>query len=307
MNITKLAIFASGYFAITAVSWGLTLDELTFGLGNEQQHYSQKGKPTALYSVADSLPTDLLPNIYAMLPEGSHVDPSLIAPERYTNIAIGEIDGNQVASASITFLNEGAGFRNALGYFVYETSNPPTRKEDIESHIILLPNASTPPQGELQAGDTIDLDVELSAGQTLAFFIVPNGWGWKGSYHHIASLGAWNTPFYSLPHLNPEGRRQDRNHNVAFLDMLNKQLVIGFEDIKRPYGDNDFNDLLFAVNIQPFTAIDGVNPNGTIDAKYTLLAQQNAATMTYSSIYPSADQYATLAYEDRWPLLGDYD
>ncbi len=73
----------------------------------------------------------------------------------------------------------------------------------------------------MQEGDTIDLGVQLTANQTLAFFLIPNGWGWEGSYNNIANLGNWGTPFYSYPVLNPETTMEHRRHNVAFLDVQN--------------------------------------------------------------------------------------
>ncbi|MCW0469495.1 DUF4114 domain-containing protein [Vibrio chagasii] len=42
-------------------------------------------------------------------------------------------------------------------------------------------------------------------------------------------------------------------------------MVLGFEDIYRPTGDNDFNDLIFTVEVTPFIAVDGVNEDGTTD------------------------------------------
>lgn len=50
--------------------------------------------------------------------------------------------------------------------------------------------------------------------------------------------------------------------------------MLGFEDIYRPDGDNDFNDLLFTVEVSPFTAIDGVNTDGSTDSKYEPLVQE---------------------------------
>jgi LruC domain-containing protein len=65
---------------------------------------------------------------------------------------------------------------------------------------------------------------------------------------------------------------------------------------------------LFAVNISPFHAVDGVNTDGSIDSGYIPLEQDNGDTdTTTSSYYPSQNGYATLAYEDRWPIIDDYD
>ncbi|KAA8681322.1 LruC domain-containing protein [Vibrio gigantis] len=293
---------------IPCAAMALTTADLTFESGADASNYSAKGKPNITYSIADSLPQDVLSNVYSMLPEGSTVNSAFIAPERYSSIDIDdELNGAEYALAKITFLNEGAGYRNSLGYFVFDTNNPPVTKDDINAHVIVFPNTSVASAGEMQEGDTIDLSVELTAGQTLAFFIISNGWGWSGSYNNIDSLSSWGTPFYSYPAINPEATAENRRHNVAFLDTENEFLVIGFEDIYRPSGDNDFNDLIFTVEVTPFEAIDGVNEDGTTDSKYEVLVQENNDDVTVTSVYPSSDTFATLAFEDNWPLKGDYD
>ena len=302
-NVTILATCCIPWLASA-----LTTSDFTFESGAQSANYSIKGKPNNLYSVADSLPQDVLSNVYSMLPEGQVVNSDFIAPEKYSSIDIDdELNGAEFATARITFLNEGAGYRNSLGYFVYDTNNPPTTKDEVTAHVIVFPNASKPGEGEMEEGDTIDLSVQLTANQTLAFFVIPNGWGWSGSYNTISSLGGWGTPFYSYPALNPETTNEHRRHNVAFIDVQNEFLVLGFEDIKRPSGDNDFNDLIFTVEVTPFEAIDGVNSDGSTDSKYEPLVLENDNDVVITSVYPGSDTYATMAFEDRWPLMGDYD
>lgn len=293
---------------VPCVAMALTTADLTFESGADASNYSAKGKPNNTYSIAESLPQDVLTNVYSMLPEGTTVNSAFIAPERYSSIDIDdELDGAEYATATITFLNEGAGYRNTLGYFVFDTDNPPATKDDINAHVVVFPNTSVADVGEMQEGDSIDLSVQLTAGQTLAFFIISNGWGWEGSYNNIPWLGGWGTPFYSYPALNPEASADNRRHNVAFLDTENEFLVLGFEDIYRPTGDNDFNDLIFTVEVTPFIAVDGVNEDGTTDSKYEVLVQENNEDVTVTTVYPSSNSYATIAFEDNWPLKGDYD
>lgn len=153
----------------------------------------------------------------------------------------------------------------------------------------------------------MDLSVQLSPGQSLGFFVIPNGWGWSGSYNNIASLGSWNTHFYSVSDLNPESTPINRKHNVIFLNVVDESLVIGFEDLYRPQGDNDFNDLLFSAKISPFSALEGVEVDGSIDSNYEPLVFNSDPERTITSVYPSANGTATMAFEDRWPLMGDYD
>ncbi len=276
--------------------------DLEFVSGKDSSGYTEKGKPLAVYSIADSLPTDILTNVYSMLPEGSSVNPDFIAQDNQTSIAIDDLNEGEFATVTVTFLNEGAGYNNVFGYFLYPTDDVPQTQSEV-NHVVIFPNASKPSSGELIEGDTLDLGIQVEAGYSIGFFVIPNGWGWTGSFNRVNS----GTPFYSLNHLNPEATRPNREHNVAFLDAQNEFLIIGFEDLTRPFGDNDFNDILFTVNVTPFVAIDGVNVDGTFDSSYELLAQVNQPAISTTTIYPSGNTWATIAFEDKWPSMGDYD
>lgn len=79
---------------VPCVAMALTTADLTFESGADASNYSAKGKPNNTYSVAASLPQDVLTNVYSMLPEGSTVNSAFIAPERYSSIDIDdELDG----------------------------------------------------------------------------------------------------------------------------------------------------------------------------------------------------------------------
>lgn len=117
----------------------LMTSDFTFESGSDSSNYSAKGKPVNTYSVAETLPQDVLSNVYSMLPEGTLVNSAFIAPERYSSIDIDEeLNGAEFATAKVTFLNEGAGYRNTLGYFVFDTNNPPTNKDEIAAHVIIF-------------------------------------------------------------------------------------------------------------------------------------------------------------------------
>lgn len=304
----RTTLFATAIMYAAAPVAGLEITDLEFVGGSDPSGYDRYGKPTSAYSISDTLPTDVLSNVYSMLPEGAPVNPDFIAADSQSSIAIDdELEGADFATVSVTFLNEGAGYRNTFGYFIFDTANPPATIDDIASHVVIFPNASKPNAGTLSEGDTMDLNIEVREGETIGFFVIPNGWGWSGSYNNIESLGGWGTPFYSLSDLNPESTAINRRHSVAFVDPQNESLILGFEDLLRPAGDNDFNDILFTVDVTPFQAIDGVNADGSIDASYEILTQINDPAITTTSVYPAADRWATLAFEDKWPLMGDYD
>jgi len=267
--------------------------------------YNSLGVPTNMTNINNELPTDILNNIYGMLPESTTVNPAYISSDIRSNIQFDD-DATTHATARVTFLNEGAGYRNSLGYYVFDTNNPPATKEDIPAHTIIFPNASKPNAGNMQQGDTVELGIQLFAGQSLGFFVVPNGWSYGGSGSTIAYDGPWDQPFYSLQALNPEPAAYKR-HNVVFIDPVNEMLIIGFDDQYITSGDKDYNDVLFSVEVTPFYAIDGVNPDGSIDSGYIPLEQNTGDNTTTTSYYPSQSGFATLMYEDLWPTIGDYD
>ncbi len=239
-----------------------------------------------------------------MLPESQTVNPNYISENIYSSIHFD--DDAMSASVNIIFLNEGAGYRNSLGYFVYQTDNPPASINDIPTHTIIFPNASKASDGDLEQGDRVELGINIFSGQSLGFFIVPNGWSYSGSGSTIAWDGPWDQPFYSVASLNPES--SEKRHNVVFLDPVSELFIIGFDDQLLSYGDNDYNDLLIAVEVSPFYAVDGVNEDGSIDSGYIPLEDTsgNGGISTISH-YPSQNGFATLMYEDLWPEEGDYD
>ena len=95
---------------------------------------------------------------------------------------------------------------------------------------------------------------------------------------------------------------------MVFIDPANELLVIGFDDQLISYGDMDYNDVLFTVKISPFYAIDGVNEDGSAESDYVHFEREEGSTeSTITSYYPSQNGYATMMFEDLWPVMGDYD
>lgn len=100
--------------SVPSFCFALTTGDFSFEAGTSQSNYSQKGLPNNLYSTSDDLQNDVLNGVYSMLPEGTEVNPDFIADDRYSSIHIdGDLDGAAYATVSLTFLNEGAGYRNS--------------------------------------------------------------------------------------------------------------------------------------------------------------------------------------------------
>ena len=301
MNINKPA----AVFSLSLISASTLAIDFTYLNGDPLTGYTTLGTPTNIVDRSAQMPTDILNNIYSMLPESQYVNPEFVDDSLKSNIVV-DSSFEGIVTATVTFLNEGAGYRNAFGYFLFDPANPPATYNDIDEHVIVLPNASKPTQGELIQGHTVALDVNLTAGQAMGFFIVPNGWSYSGSYGTVSGLGPWGQPFYSLPHLNPEPEGL-QHHNVVFYDSVNDFFVFGFDDQHRNSGDNDFNDLLVSVETTPIFAVEGINEDGSVDANSYQVLEQSNTEITSTTYYPSQNGRATLAFEDLWPRMGDYD
>jgi len=252
------------------------------------------GKPLNVSNISARLDVNLLEDFYGMVPEYQQVNPALLE-STFNNIDIrNNLDPGQKVTVKVAFLNEGAGYKNALGYFVYQTDTPPATTDDVE-HILIFPNSSkTGSGGTLNEGDQVDLQIELGAGQSIGFFVNSNGW--NGSYGYQNSTLKFGQPFYTLPSLNPNVGLGQRYHVVLNDTRSVTQggsgfFAYGFEDIMTSYGDKDYNDLIFNVEVTPITAVEGYQE-----------------ALVIQSVNDSVEhKIGTLAFEDNWPLIDDYD
>lgn len=103
---------------------------------------------------------------------------------------------------------------------------------------------------------------------------------------------------------------------VQLQDPTSQTLILGFEDLDRPSGDNDFNDAIFYATVSPFSAINRINvvpaKNVVVDTDGDGVPDQDDAapndpTYAYVQFVPSATTFGSIAYEDSYPTQGDYD
>ncbi|WP_425390679.1 LruC domain-containing protein [Ekhidna sp.] len=267
--------------------------------------YDKDGKPKYLEK-RDKISKTLLEYINASLPEGQPVPqyhPSYLSDDTENNLNI--IDE---ADVWMTFVHEGAGYRNVLGFYTYETGNPPNSVNDIETIHVAFPNASYDKEGgKLKSGDKVKLG-RFEAGTSIGFVLLANGWQDKitGGHHQV----------FSHKHLNPEIEDDLKQHNVMLWDDENEVFLMGFEDLNRSTGsDDDFNDAIIYLSANPVQAIslENVNPvDKPIDADGDGVSDvydefPNDARYAYVYSYPGEDSYGSFAFEDQWPGFGDYD
>lgn len=289
---------------------------ISFKIGNTVYKtvtgFDNNGVPTNLLAPRDKVDAAFLADVNASLPEQRPVpqyNPRYLATSNETNIVIKEL-----SDVWVTFVHEGAGYRNVLGYYKYDINKPPTSKDKIDTIKVILPNVSyTGSGGGLVSGDKV----------YLGRFPANTGIGWvcisDGFRNGTITANSWNWVFFSDPEFNPETNATLRQHNVLLYDNVRDKVILGFEDINRQSSsDNDFNDVVFYVTSNPVTAIQtGDLPTmtyaaGNPDADKDGIPDSsddypNDPTKAFNNWYPSYSTMGTMAFEDLWPSKGDYD
>ena len=267
------------------------------------------GVPTNILSTNDTISSAFLADINSALPERAPV------PTNHPQYLSSAIETNTIITAAadvwVTFVHEGAGYRNVLAYFTYDEFNIPFTESQIDTLHIVYPNCSyLNSKGGLVSGNKVHIGV-FQPGTIIGWALIANGW--KNSY---INPNAYR--YYSITDLNPETSVSLRQHNVLLHDPGRNLFLIGFEDIKRSWAgcDNDFNDAIFYVTTNPINAAQHTNvpsmypsPTDTDNDGVNDASDDypNDVTKAFDNYYPGENDYGTLAFEDLWPKLGDYD
>jgi len=285
-----------GDFTVPAPSRNFTfLDGIT---------YNSQGVPNPY----DMFPVtaEMLTRVDTSLPEGvslpnSH--PQYLEDGIITNFIISDS-----SDVWVTFITEGAGYKNSLGFYTYDQEEGAPDNASSLEHILLFPNTSLAGSGGgLASGMQLYIG-RFGAGTIMGWFLVQNGWDYGTNVDETALR------FYSDKQYNPESEEYNQ-HQVLLFDAEAELFLLGFDDQVRPGGDNDFNDAVFFVTANPIENIDtseippidipvDSDEDGVNDPFDDYPDDPERAFDVY---YPSSTQTATLVFEDMWPLYGDYD
>ncbi|MBU2555621.1 MAG: LruC domain-containing protein [Bacteroidetes bacterium] len=271
--------------------------------------YNSAGVPDYLEPVNDVITQSLLDDINNTLPERETLmesHPEYLLPEWDYNLNLLED-----CDVWITFVHEGAGYKNVLGFYTYPTGNTPQSPEDIEEITVIYPNVSYQGSGGgLYSGNKVYIG-QFSAGNTVSFALMSDGWR-NGEVTDGRGI------FYSNPNLNPESDPNLKQHTVLLNDNGRNLLLLGFEDINRSSSgcDHDFNDAIFYVTANPIEAIDQSQfPNIDYTGEDTdgdgvpnnVDNYPDDPNKAFDNYFFNKGSYGTLAFEDLWPDKGDYD
>ncbi|PXY40998.1 hypothetical protein DMB65_10530 [Flavobacterium cheongpyeongense] len=271
--------------------------------------YNSNGVPNNLLAKPDVIKKDFLIDVNNALPENMPV------PTYHPEYLLGNNQHNLVivdkAEVWITFLSEGAGYKNVLAYYTYDRDFPPKTAADIKECFVIFPNASFAGSGGgLYSGDKVSLGV-FEKNTVIGWMLMRNGWDDK-TRQSTEGLGL----LYSNLELNPETDIKNRQHTVMLYDNKRSLFIIGFEDLIRPGGDNDFNDAIFYATANPIENVEinniqKVNANRIDTDKDGINDSSddypNDPKLAFNNFYPSSNIFGTLAFEDLWPSKGDYD
>lgn len=163
------------------------------------------------------------------------------------------------ATVKVAYVYENGAYRNSVGYFTFPSADRDTVDLDIikKTEKIIFPNFS---DNVLSLGNAVNIGT-VSAGQSLGFTIVSNGWE-SGQVNPSKTL---NGIFRTIKRLNPEDPKENNAHTVLFADPSHSLLVLSFEDLNRAQcenndfyycSDNDFNDVVIAIQVTPFESVD---------------------------------------------------
>lgn len=271
--------------------------------------YDATGKPNNIIDPRDILSAGFLNDINVSLPEGQRVPQA--KPEFIASGNASEFRILEEADVWLTFVHEGAGWKNSLGFYTYDENNPPKSSADIHNHTIIFPNVSLAGSGgNLISGDKVYLG-RFQAGVKIGWFLVANGW-WGGG------VGSGSHVVYSNPAFNPEPKEEDKQHFVILKDPARERIVLGIEDMRRddPGCDQDFNDALFFVSANPIEAIEQkkfVEVQRDQDSDGDGVSDEfdefpNNPEIAITQYFPSnPNDFVNLLYEDLYPAKGDFD
>lgn len=257
--------------------------------------WDSTGKPQYL-DTDEYIDPDYLDRINISLPNQSvpTYNPQYLSNTSSRNVIIQSTDpGFTGCDIYVTFLSEGAGYRNVFGYYWYPLVGDytvPTITEDSvtrpmtyldadlddgngKSYLnktVIFPNASLQNSGgSLKPGNRVKLLYDPSDPTSVfpnnigvGFFLIPNGWNSYTQQFTIKPNIVYSDSILNPPTASdPSGSIQ----TVLLSDMENSTAeqyvsVVGFEDIMRPGGDADFNDLVVKVTTTP----NVIDDNGTL-------------------------------------------
>jgi hypothetical protein len=195
-----------------------------------------KEVPTDVFVL--KLEENTMESLNALFPENQDI--TTVSPEFFSDTIQNQIVLVKESNVYVTFIYEGAGYRNSLHWYSYDKKEPPQSVAELQYNV-LFPNISTIDDGgKLEPGYSMQVGKEkFPAGTVIGFFLVLNGW-------NDGTIDYTKPTQYTDRLLNTNGNQQ----HILFKMKTFTSLFLGFEDVNfDAYNcDKDFNDVLFSVS-----------------------------------------------------------
>lgn len=262
----------------------------------------------------EAVAQEVVDEMHLILPERQVLHPGYVLD---VDRNLGVTADNAGGTLHVTFLTEGAAYRNAFGWFVFDPDDvvegQAADPSIVRAEGTLWANASFADAGGdgtcLQTGHTLDLVLDPAwVGQKVGFWLQADGFV-------CPDCATWAT----LDELQL-GLDAPPAHAVVVRSTYDPAaLFLGFEDLYRsaPATDHDFNDLVVRLTSEPpsiveafatdndLPVLDGdADGDGVADAVDDFPDDPGRAI---DNRYPAGDEVFTVAFEDLFPDVGDAD
>ena len=178
----------------------------------------------------------------------SRRDMMKLKPEFFADNVVTDLFLENDTDLEVTFFGETAGYKNVMGYYVYDAENPPSSAEELMEKTIIFPNTSRKGSGGwLKRGNKVCIP-DLKAGSVVGFFLIADGW--KGEVTNGIRTN------YTTRGLNTDRPVAYRQTSLLLGVEEKDAMVLSFEDIKLPGGDKDFDDAVFIIQTSVPNSVD---------------------------------------------------
>lgn len=274
-EIVEEAVFADGAEQLAEgfdVGSGFEAAEIEPVTVTETPATASNNGPSAPVVVETAAATNAAPEIAGLAAQTVQAQPqtvnhTLTTTAQTSGVELDDLSIDNDHPVSVTFVNEGAGYRSAVGYYKIDDDGQLT---DVG---LIWENASKQGSGGNLLPGVTSAELDAQAGDQLAFFIVANG----DSLNNFSALGDGSFEFRdgqsaatvdsnnpSLVFVGENGNETNINgniyhttdadgsiqlnadgllHTVSDVDADTGGLIIGFEDLFN-LGDQDFDDLV---------------------------------------------------------------
>lgn len=220
------------------------------------------------------------------------------------------------ADVWVTFLTEGAGYKNSLAYYYYPAGSPPATVGDIDSVFVIFPNV-THSNNNLHSGDRVYLG-NFPKNTVIEWVLLARTWDNADDEVEYGFIGTdiyFGEDDFNFDQGVPTVGCSDpafNQHMISLTDDLNGEeiQIFAFEDLKYPGGDYDFNDCVFYASGDLYESCAPRNaiPQGAIvDTDGDGIIDQLDDEPNNPDVACLIDYEGTLMFEDLWPSKGDYD